>query len=516
MHQTNHTPCSDKEKGTYCAPVNPMDAQQVLKGTTSSQEAFSRLSRWSEDAATLQIPADVVELQLFTGGLELLRLMLQENFACRDYGELMALVQQNKDGSETYLGHRREHQRQYESLFGTIEISRIGFGTRGVESIHPRDEELNLPKRRYSHPLQKRAAQLSSRGPFSEAVEELEQTTAANFPKRQIQEVVVEAAHDFEAFYEERGQRLPSPEETGPILVAGVDCKGVPKRRTSEQKQEQRGKRLGKGEKKSKKKMATVASVHTTQPFVRTPEQVVSQLMDKEPLKIETKRPKAEHRRLWASLHKSKDEVFEEVVKELELRDPKQEKKVVCVMDGEKALKTRAVEYIKVAFSGLILILDIIHVAEYLWKAAYVFCAEGSREAHNWVRTRLLSILQGQVSRVVSEMRSAATKEGFSPKEKEPVDAACKYFLNNEERMHYNEYLAAGLPIGSGCVEGACGHLVKDRMERTGASWDVEGDVAESVLKLRAIDKSGDFEEYWDFHLAQEKSYNYHRVWRAA
>ena len=514
MQRAHDTKSLESEKD-ISHDSNPLDALEALCGATSPKEAFSRLSRWAEDAATLQTSADFVEQQLFSGGFELLRLMLQHHLTLRTEAELpLALILNNEDGTQTRLAHRREHKRQYESIFGTIEINRIGFGVCGVKSIHPIDKELNLPKCRYSHLLQKRAATLSGRGPFSEAVEDLKQTTAANFPKRQIQESVVENAQDFEAFYQERRESIPPPEKTGPILVAGLDCKGVPKRRSSEQKQEQRGKRLTKGQKKSKKKMATVASVHTTQPFVRTPEQVISRLMDKEPSKLEQKRPKAEHRRLWASLHKSKNELFGEVSQELEQRDPERKKVVVCVMDGEKALKIRAVEYLKTAFPGLIMILDIIHVAVYLWKAVYAFFEEGIREAHDWVRMRLLSILEGKVSRVVAGMRSAATKRKLSDKKRKPVDAACNYFLNNKERMHYHKYLSAGLPIGSGCVEGACGHLVKDRMERTGASWDVDGNVAEAVLKMRAIDKSGDFEEYWNFHLSQEKNYNYGRAWQ--
>ena len=106
-----------------------------------------------------------------------------------------------------------------------------------------------------------------------------------------------------------------------------------------------------------------------------------------------------------------------------------------------------------------------------------------------------------------------AKEAGLEEQGMKPVSAAYSYFSNNLERMEYNKYLKQGLPIGSGCVEGACGHLVKDRMERTGASWNVDGDVAEAVLKIRAIDKSGDFEDYWKFHLTQEKDYNYDRAW---
>lgn len=513
MLQIDHTKSSPSEKVSF----DELDALQAISGAKDPEQAFSRLSDWSQNVASLQTSAAVVEDQLFRGGFELLRLMLQHHFDLRAEAlQPLALVEQQKSGKPKRLSHRRKQQRQYESVFGPVLLERTGFGAAGNKSIHPLDEELNLPKRRYSHPLQRRAAKLCSRGPFDEAVEQIKETTAANFPKRQLQQVLVEAAQDFEAFYEERRPKSPKSEETGQLLVVGVDCKGVPKRRTSQEAQELRGKRRGKGEKKSKKKMATVASVHTTQPFVRTPEQVLSRLMDQEPVELEEKRPKAEQKRVWASLHKSKDEVFAEVTEEMELRDPKKEKVAVCVMDGEKALKKRAGEYLNTAFPGLVVILDIIHVIEYLWKAAYAFFEEGSEQAREWVRECLLSILRGGVAQVLKKMRKMAREAGLSGAEKNPVSAACTYFVNNKERMSYDKYLKRGLPIGSGCVEGACGHLVKDRMERTGASWDVNGKVAEAVLKIRAIDKSGDFDEFWKFHLTQEKGYNYDREWRPA
>jgi len=151
-------------------------------------------------------------------------------------------------------------------------------------------------------------------------------------------------------------------------------------------------------------------------------------------------------------------------------------------------------------------------VLEYLWSAAYSFHQEGSEEARLWVRTRLLRILKGEVSSVVSGIRQSASKKDLNGAKRKAVDKACNYMLRNKQRMRYNVYLAKGLPIASGNVEGACGHLVKDRMELTGASWNLEG--AEPVLKLRAIAKSGDLDEYWTFHVKKEHSRNYPEKWR--
>jgi hypothetical protein len=186
----------------------------------------------------------------------------------------------------------------------------------------------------------------------------------------------------------------------------------------------------------------------------------------------------------------------------------------VCLTDGERALQLRALRQIRAVFPALLVILDIIHVLGYLWEAAYSFHAEGTEQARLWVRERLLLILKGKVSAVAAGMRQSATKQALTGAKRKTVDKACNYLLKNKAFMRYHEYLAAGLPIASGNVEGACGHLVRDRMERTGAIWTEQG--AEAVLQLRALEKSGDFDEYWAYHLERERQWNYAEQYQLA
>jgi hypothetical protein len=302
--------------------------------------------------------------------------------------------------------------------------------------------------------------------------------------------------------------------DSGPVLVAGIDCKGIPRHKTEQELKETRPIRLCKGEKRQRKKMATVASVHTQRRWARTAEQVTARLMDTEAEPYDSARPKAEHRRVWASMVKTKDQVIEQVAEEMSRRDPEREKTAVCLTDGERALQLRALRQIRAAFPRLLVILDIIHVLGYLWEAAYSFHAEGTEQARLWVRERLLQILRGNVSLVAAGMRQSATKLGLTGPKRKAVDKTCNYLLKNKIFMRYHEYLAAGLPIASGNVEGACGHLVRDRMERTGAIWKEQG--AEAVLRLRAIEKSGDFEQYWNYHLEREREWNYAEQYRLA
>jgi hypothetical protein len=83
--------------------------------------------------------------------------------------------------------------------------------------------------------------------------------------------------------------------------------------------------------------------------------------------------------------------------------------------------------------------------------------------------------------------------------------------LKYGDYLRYDQYLAKGCPIATGVIEGACRHLVKDRMEKTGARWSLEG--AEAVLKLRSLYASGDLDEYWAFHLQQEYKRNYEALY---
>ena len=70
--------------------------------------------------------------------------------------------------------------------------------------------------------------------------------------------------------------------------------------------------------------------------------------------------------------------------------------------------------------------------------------------------------------------------------------------------MKYDQYLSQGYPIGSGVVESACSHVVKDRMEISGARWGIKG--SEAILKLRSVAKSNDWDQYWEFFTAQARN----------
>ena len=92
---------------------------------------------------------------------------------------------------------------------------------------------------------------------------------------------------------------------------------------------------------------------------------------------------------------------------------------------------------------------------------------------------------------MIGGFRQRLTKGKLSGTRRRVLASAIEYLENNRDHMRYDEYLAAGYPIGSGVAEGACRHLVKDRMDITGARWGLDG--AEAVLKMLAVVSNGDF-----------------------
>ena len=177
------------------------------------------------------------------------------------------------------------------------------------------------------------------------------------------------------------------------------------------------------------------------------------------------------------------------------------------MVDGSEAQLRRVQRSARAHGVSPTIVLDVVHVIEYLWKAAYAFHDEGSRAAEAWVRERLLQILRGRAPHVAAGMRRSATLRGLTKRRRKPVDTAADYLLKYKRYLRYDEYLARGLPIATGVIEGACRHLIQDRLGITGARWSLQG--AEAVLRLRALRASGDFDEYWRFHEAADQKRNY-------
>lgn len=454
---------------------------------------FARIESWLASSPALQLPLHQIEVQQEAKGREVQRLLLQAHLRQRGNGDIgPALRVQQEDGEVLYT-HRRLGARSLKTIFGTVEIVRMGYSRPGCPSLYPLDQTLALPARSFSYELQRRLVKAAVQNPFHESVDTIAELTGVQVSKRSLEEILRDAAQDFDAFY----QQYAPQTATGSILVAAVDGKGIPMVKPSGP---QPTARRTKGQKANRKRMATVATVFTRAPWMRTPEQVVESLfrVQSPTAQPEPTPPRPENKRVWASLLKGKASVIQQVAQEMRRRDPDGLKTRVALTDGERALQILVEGNLNVT-----LVLDLLHVLEKLWKAAYIFHAEGSLEAELWVMERTLRVLCGEVSQVVKGLRQSITKRQLRGPKRKTLRAVANYLYRNRARMRYHQYLAKGWPIASGSVEGACKNLIKDRMERSGMRWTEQ--MAEAIVQLRAIYLSGDFDRYWYFHIESDQ-----------
>lgn len=460
-----------------------------------------------------------LEKRLKKEGNALMRELLQSHMDLRSLGSVEAPVKA-ADGVEQKDRHRRE--RSVETVFGTVEVDRERFHRTGKKGLAPLDAELNLAPQRASLELRRHVARLAAKMSYDDVVDELREVTGAQLAKRQVEELAAAAAADFDAFYEARREAAaldiepPTPESNDDsLLVVTADGKGIPMRKESlraatrkaaEKATPKLQKRRTKGEKAHKKRMAQVAAVYTIAPHVRRPEDVVAGLAPADKIPA-TRRPKPQDKRVWASVATPAEGVLDEMFEDALARHAQRARRWVALVDGNETQLTTILALAEHHQVNLTVIIDVIHVLEYLWKAGMAFEREGSPALEAWVNKRFLLVLQGQAKRVAAGLRRAASRSRLTAKQRKPVDVTADYLNKYADFLRYDDYLAEGLPIATGVIEGACRYLVKDRMEKTGARWHLTG--AEAVLRLRSLRASGDFDEYWRFHEQAELRRNH-------
>jgi hypothetical protein len=306
--------------------------------------------------------------------------------------------------------------------------------------------------------------------------------------------------------------RLPTPpaKEEGELLVFTADGKGVPLVKADAQ----RVPAFDKLERPGNRRMATLAAVYTIDRYLRTPEQIVAALFrdDSGPRPKHRPQPRFKHvTARFTQMREDEDgeawesngaiEAFGWADEQIAVRR-RAGQKVLRLMDGQASLWDAADNCLSVPPEDTIDILDILHVSSYVWRAAKVFCPHREHQ-QAFARDRLLRILQGEVRGVIAGLRQMASKRGLKGKGRKEIATVCGYFEKHAHRMRYDAYLAAGYPIATGVIEGACRHLVKDRMERSGMRWRLAG--AQPMLHVRAVYQSSYWDDFHQDRMAQEQ-----------
>jgi len=462
---------------------------------------------------------DEVERGLLQRLMELGRATLEEYVQQAGDGNAGPTVQQ-----EGRCLHRsaEPHAKTYRSIFGPLEIRRYVYWIRPGQKIEaaPLDARLGLPAGEPSYVLEDLVGRLATEMPYAQVVAWLEENLGIRTTVRAAETMVAKLDPYAESFQAARAPIQVSSEAE--VLVVTGDGKGVPMRRPLEQRLEEelgirRHKRHHKttyakartrrsrGTPGSRKQMAYVGAVYSIAAWKRCPQDLLDEVHH---AAAQRDRPRPQNKRLWAEMTQIRQgrvcegarRLFVRLAREVRSRDGPRPKPIVCVMDGQTSLWELQQTYLPKATG----ILDIFHVMEKLWKAAYAFHPQGSAEAEAFVDRFLAMLLEGKVGYAIGTLRRLLKQNKLSASRRKGLHEAIRYFDANRERMRYDEYLKAGYPIGSGVAEGACRHVVKDRMERTGMRWEIEG--AQPVLHLRAVQLSDGWSQFIEHRIQREQT----------
>ena len=492
-----------------------------------SRKCFGELEEWaaSEETAGLQ-HADLEE-QLEVRGRSLMRQLFQDRLNAAAAAEERRYDVTGEDGVVRTRAERGR-ERPLMTKFGQVTVPRIAYRSPGRPNVHPADAALNLPEEKHSHGLRKLAAIEAARGSMEAACAAVTPATGVQIGKRQAEGLVRRAAMDVDAFYLRRVVR-PAPD--GHPLVLTFDGKGIvmlpdalrpATAKAAAAAGSKLATRLSPGEKNGRKRMAELACVYDAVPVPRTPQDVISTPAQKRRTKKaqaakpkgrqKPREPQARGKWLTASVTDDIPAVIAAAFDEAERRDPQHKREWVVLVDGNSTQIEAVIAEAAARGVTVTIVLDFIHVLEYLWKAAWSFFDKGEPASEEWVADQARKILHGKARQVAAGIRRRATAYGYSPAERAGADDAARYLENKQGCLGYATALAKGWPIATGIIEGACRHIVKDRMDITGARWGLEG--AEAVLKLRALITTGDFGAYWPFHLRREHERIHHAKYR--
>ncbi len=491
-----------------------MDNPRVCRETdndnfAASRECFTEALGWLEGPDAAALSHAELEDQLDARGRELLRRMFQDHLSLRAMTE-RRLAGVRDAQARAYGAVEAGHHRRLATVFGEVGITRLAYRRRGQRNLYPADAALNVPAERHSHGLRRLAATEASRGSFEEAAAALERATGQHLGKRQVETLTARAALDVEAFYDTRVREADAGVESD-LLVLSADGKGIVMRpdalrpATAKAAAAATNKltcRLSKGEKRNRKRLAEVGAVYDLTPVARTPCDVLASKAGETPPPA----PKASAKWVTASVVDDAATVIATVFDEAERCDPNHARRWVALVDGNNHQIDRIEAEAQTRGVDVTIVVDLIHVLEYLWGAVWCFFAEGDPGAQAWVHDRALAVLGGNAREVAAGIRRRATTARLNKHKRSKADACAKYLTNKAKYLDYPTALAGGWPVASGIIEGTCRYLVADRMDITGARWSVNG--AEAVLKLRAIRANNDFDDYWKFHLNNER----HRV----
>ncbi|WP_394378477.1 ISKra4 family transposase [Saccharopolyspora spinosa] len=447
---------------------------------------------------------------------KLMRRLLQEHLDLRSVREHP--VPGGVTGPDGIQRTRLEQGRRrgLATVFGEVTVTRLAYRAPSASTVHPADGVLNLPAEKHSHGLRRLAALEAARGSFGDAQAAISRATGQEVGKRQLQQLAARAATDFETFYETR--RSPAG-TSGDVLVLSADGKGIvmhpealreATRKKAAESVRKLGTRLSKGEKRNRTRMAEVGSVYDITPAARTAADILALTSETTSAEEITPAPVARNKWLTASVTTNAAGVLTAVFDEATRRDPTHQRQWIALVDGNNDQLRRIRTEARTREVKVTILIDVIHVLEYLWKAAWCLHDEGDPAAETWVGEQARRILDGHAPRRRRHHRHHhrhTRRPDPDPTQKRRSHGHLPHPQSPSGYLDYPTALKNGWHIATGIIEGACRHLIADRMDITGARWKLPS--AEAILQLRALHANGDFNDYWTYHLTQEQQRNH-------
>lgn len=473
------------------------------------QSQIEELQGFIRTAVATGLAAHEVEQGLFKRLLELGHQFQQWFFALLGDGDQGETVTTGEGRVLRRLPNL--HRRAYQSIFGCFNLERVAYGTREGQRIEhvPLDARLSLPAGKFSYLLQDWDQGLAVESPYQQFNGVLQRMLGLEQSVASLEQMTRTMAEAVEGFWAEQ---TPVPAARAEqIVVLSADGKGVPMRKPAAAPpiaahQHQKGPKPG------RKKMAVVGAVYQVDRYQRTPEEVVEALF-REPGAVDPREkaaryhPVPEHKRSRVNLTAPEaatvgptEAMFAWLADEARSRDPGEQLPWVVLMDGQSSLWEEAKQALGEA--PRVEILDLLHATSHLWDAVHLFHAPGSALALKLMELLVLALLSGMSEGVVNLLEEAAVQVGLARSRRQQLTKICNYLRRHQARMRYDEYLAAGYPIASGVIEGACRHVVKDRMERAGMHWTLPG--AQALLRLRCVGINGEWEAFMRYRIQQE------------
>jgi len=472
----------------------------------------AQLTGFVSDAARDGLPAHELERGLWHYLLRLGHELQAEYFALAgdgDCGETLKLA----DG-RVVKRLPEPHGRPYRSIFGDFTLERVVYGTREGQRIEaaPLDARLGLPEGKCSYVLRDWNQALVVEAPFDQVNTMLERMLGLKQSVASL-ETMTRTLAGAVAGYE--ATRPPAAPATGAqIVVLSADGQGVPLRKPADAPAIAAHDHA-RGPKPDRKKMAVLGAAYQIDPHVRTPLVVVEALFRDPaatPERNGPRRPVPQHKRVCAVLPvaaavaaalappRPADVIFPWLAEEARRRDPDHQHPWVLLMDGQPSLWEAAAETLGDA--PRVEILDLLHATGYLWEAVHLFHDPGSDLALKWMKLLVLGLLNGMGTGVIRWLQHLAEPGELPAAAHARLEQIHGYFDRHRDRIRYDRYLAAGYPIASGVIEGACRHVVKDRMERARMHWTLPG--AQALLNLRCVALNDDWEPFMNHYIHQE------------